>query len=62
MFHQRPNRVLRLEPIDVRHADIEKDDVRPQLANDVRQSARIATLAHDVEIRIAMKKLPQSPA
>ena len=60
MLHERPNRVLRLEAVDMRHANVEEHDVRSKLADDVRQVASVGALADDVEVGIAMEELPES--
>ena len=60
VFHEGANDILYLESIEVRHTNVEKDDVRANLAHSCRNVAGIGTFADDIEIGSIMKQLAEA--
>ena len=60
VFHEGANDILYLESVEVRHSNVEKDDVRANLAHSCRNVAGIGTFADDIEIGSIMKQLAQA--
>ena len=60
VFHEGANDLLYLEAADVRHSNVEKYDVRPDLAHSRGNVAGVCTFPDDIEIGSIMKQLAEA--
>ena len=62
VFHVGANDILYLESVDVRHSNVEKNDVRANLAHGRGNVAGVSTLADDIKVGSIVKQLAEALA